>query len=301
MKLNEIRPRLVVGLSLVAVLVLFAPGWAQEASTSGMPDLPGEIPRLANGKPDLNGIWQVINTANYDLEPHMARHAMQTIEGPHGPLPAPEVLALGAVGAVPGGMGVVVGGKIPYKPEALEEKKENQANWMDRDPEVKCYLPGVPRATYMPFPFQIFQNENAFVISYEYAGAVREIYLEDPGPAPIDTWMGWSYGKWDGDTLVVEVTGQHDQSWFDRSGNHHSEQLKVTERYTPKGPNHIWYEATIEDPATFTEPWKIQMPIYRRLEPDARLMDFRCVEFVEELMYGEWRRNPLPRLKPQSE
>jgi hypothetical protein len=259
-----------------------------------------EPPRLAGGKPDFNGIWQVINTANYDLEPHMARPAMQLREGPHGPLPAAEVLYLGAVGSVPGGMGVVVGGKIPYKPEALEKKKENQANWLTRDPEVKCYLPGVPRATYMPFPFQIFQNDHSVFIAYEYAGAVREIYMEDPGPAQIDSWMGQSYGKWDGDTLVVEVSGLLDQSWFDRSGNWHSDKLKVTERYKMMTENHIQYTATIEDPEVFTEPWTIEMPIYRRMEPNARLMDFRCVEFVEELLYGEYRRHPLPRLVPSN-
>ncbi|HVS15380.1 MAG TPA: hypothetical protein VMV46_15745 [Thermoanaerobaculia bacterium] len=256
--------------------------------------------RLAGGKPDFNGIWQVINTANYDLEPHLARPAMQLREGPHGPLPAAEVLYLGAVGAVPGGMGVVVGGKIPYKPEALAKKQENQASWLTRDPEIKCYLPGVPRATYMPFPFQIFQNDHSVFIAYEYAGAVREIYMEDPGPAQLDSWMGQSYGKWDGDTLVVEVTGLLDQTWFDRSGNWHSDKLKITERYQLVTDHHIHYTATIEDPEVFTEAWTIEMPIYRRMEPNARLMDFRCVEFVEELLYGEYRRNPLPRLVPSN-
>jgi hypothetical protein len=169
---------------------------------------------------------------------------------------------------------------------------------LSRDPEIKCFLPGVPRATYMPFPFQIFLNDHSTFIAYEYAGAVREIYMQDPGPAPVDSWMGQSFGKWDGDTLVVEVTGLLDQSWFDRSGNWHSDKLKVTERYTMMTPNHIQYEATIEDPEVFTEPWTISMPLYRRMEPNARLMDFKCVEFVEELMYGEWRRNPLPRLVP---
>jgi hypothetical protein len=147
----------------------------------------------------------------------------------------------------------------------------------------------------MPQPFQIFQGKDSMLIAYQYAGAVREVYLEEPGPAPVDSWMGQSYGRLDGDTLVVEVTGLLDSTWFDRAGNHHSDKLKVTERYTPTGPNHLHYEASIEDPVTYTRPWKISMPIYRRMEADAQLMDFRCVEFVEELMYGEWRRNPLPR------
>jgi hypothetical protein len=261
----------------------------------GAGEVSAEAAKGAGGPPDLNGIWQAMNTANYDIEPHMARHSLQLREGPHGPLPIVELLKLGAVGAVPPGLGVVEGGTIPYRPEALAEKAENQANWLERDPEVKCYLPGVPRATYMPYPLRIAQGDDGILIMYEYANAVREIYLEDVGEAPVDSWMGQSVGHWEGDTLVVEVTGQNDQTWFDRSGNHHSDQLKVTERYTPTGPNHLEYEATIEDPQTFTRPWTIRMPLYRRMEPDARLMDFRCVEFVEELLYGEWRRNPLTR------
>jgi len=255
-----------------------------------------EAPRGPDGKhPDLNGIWQALNSANYNLEMHTASHSMQLREGPLGPLPAVKTMYLGAVGAVPPGLGVVVGGSIPYKPEALAKKKENQANWIDRDPEVKCYLPGVPRATYMPQPFQIFQNADSIFIAYQYAGATREIYMDDPGEAPIDSWMGWSHGKWEGDTLVVDVTGQLDSTWFDRAGNHHSAMMKVTERYTLLGPNHMQYEATIEDPETFTDTWTIRMPLYRRMEANAQLMEFRCVEFVEELLYGEWRREPLPR------
>ncbi len=190
-------------------------------------------------------------------------------------------------------MGVVEGGKIPYKPEALATKRENQKHWLERDPEIKCYLPGVPRATYMPHPFQIFQGDNSVLFTYQYAGAVRDIYMKDPGPAPVDSWMGQSVGSWDGDTLVVEVTGLNDKTWFDRSGNHHSDQLKVVERYTPMGPNHLHYEATITDPETFTKPWKISMPLYRRMESNARLLDFKCVEFVEELLYGKFRKTPL--------
>ena len=252
-------------------------------------------PRTPDGKPDLNGIWQALNTAHYDLEAHLARPALALRPGPHGPVPAAEVLALGAVGAVPGGRGVVEGEGIPYLPEALERKRENQREWLKRDPEIKCYLPGVPRATYMPYPFQILQSEKAIFLAYEYAGATRNIHLEDPGPAPVDSWMGQSVGRWEGETLVVEVTGLNDQTWLDRAGNFHSEQLKVTERYTRTGPDHLWYEATLEDPKVFTRPWKIQMPLYRRVDPDPVLMDFKCVEFVEELMYGQYRKNPLPR------
>ena len=255
-----------------------------------------EPPRLSNGNPDLNGIWQALGAAHYDIEPHIARPAMQLREGPRSLLPDIPVLALGAVGAVPGGMGVIDGGgTIPYTAEARALKEENQANWIDRDPQIKCYMPGVPRATYLPFPFQIFQNESNLFIAYEFAGAVRDIYLEDVGPAETDSWMGQSVGRWEGDTLVVEVTGQNDQTWFDRAGSHHTNQLRVVERYTLIGPNHIRYEATMEDPNVFTRPWTISLPLYRRIEEGARLMDFKCVEFVEELIFGGFRRNPLPR------
>jgi hypothetical protein len=251
------------------------------------------LPRTASGKPDLNGIWQALNTANWDLEPHQARAALATRPGPVVPVPAKEVVAFGAVGAVPGGLGVVEGGEIPYQPAALAKKKENQEHWLTRDPEIKCYLPGVPRAAYMPFPFQIFQNDRAFFIAYEYAGAVRNVYLQDPGPPQVDTWMGQSVGRWDGDTFVIEANGFNDQSWFDRAGNHHSEALRVVERYTMTTPDHIQYEATIDDPKVFTRPWTIRMPLYRHVNQDARLGQFKCVEFVEELMYGHLRKTPL--------
>lgn len=253
-----------------------------------------KAPRAADGiHPDFNGIWQAMNEANYDVEMHMARPSMALRDGPAGPIAAKDTMKIGAVGAVPPSLGVVKGGKIPYKPEALAIKKENQLHWLERDPEIKCYLPGVPRATYMPQPFQVFQGDNSMFITYQYAGADRDIYMKDPGPAPVDSWMGQSVASWDGDTLVIEVTGQNPETWFDRSGNHHSDQLHVVERYTLTGPNHIQYEATITDPQTFTEPWTISMPLYRRVESNIQLLDFMCVEFVEELLYGELRAKPL--------
>lgn len=252
-------------------------------------------PRTDGAKPDLNGIWQSLNEANYDLEGHSARSAMALRPGPYGPVPAAPVLALGAVGAVPPSLGVVEGGEIPYKPEALIKKKENQENWLTRDPEIKCYQPGVPRATYIPQPFRILQSAKQIFIAYQYAGAVRNIYLKDPGPAPVDSWMGQSVGRWEGETLVVDVTGMNDQSWFDRSGNYHSDALHVVERYTRTSPDVISYEATIEDPNVFTRPWKIRIPLYRRQEKNMQILDFKCVEFVEELMYGQWRKTPLSR------
>jgi len=256
---------------------------------------PYRAPRTADGKPDLNGIWQANSEANYDLEAHMARPALALRAGPYGPVPAAAVLALGAVGAVPPGLGVVEGGSIPYKPEAAAKKKDNQDHWLERDPEIKCYLPGVPRATYMPQPFQILQSQSALFIAYQYAGAVRNIYLKNPGPPPVDSWMGQSSARWEGETLVVDATGFNDSTWFDRAGNFHSDQLHVVERYTRTSPDVISYEATIEDPQTFTRPWKISLPLYRRVEKNAQLMDFKCVEFVEELLYGQWRKTPLPR------
>jgi hypothetical protein len=270
--------------AVVAVTVIGVVAVAQQAPF---------VPRNAGDKPDLNGIWQALNEANYDLEAHVARPAMALRPGPYGPVPAAPVLALGAVGAVPPGLGVVEGGEIPYRPEALTRRKQNQDDWLNLDPEVKCYLPGVPRATYMPYPFQILQSASAITFVYEYAGAVRNIYLKDPGPAPADSWMGQSVGRWEGDTLVIDVTGLNDQTWFDRAGNFHSDKLHVVERYTRTSPDVMSYEATIEDPIVFTRPWKISVPLYRRQEKNAQLLDFKCVEFVEELLYGQYRKRPL--------
>ena len=249
--------------------------------------------RTPNGTPDLNGVWQVMNTANWDIEDHDGRPALLTRPGPAGPVPAKEVLQLGAIGAVPQGLGVVEGGAIPYKPEALAQRAENREKWLENDPERKCYLPGVPRANYMQFPFEIVQSRSQILFSYQYAGAVRNVFLKDPGPAQIDSWMGQSVGKWEGNSLVITVTGQNDQSWFDRSGNHHSSDMVVVERFTPTGPGLMRYEATITDPQTFTRPWKISMTLYRRVGQDARMMQFNCVPYVEEMLYGTLRKNPL--------
>ena len=256
-------------LAVIAVFVLaLMPAAAQTAAY--------RAPRAADGHPDLNGIWQALNTANWDLEGHSAQAA--------------QVVETGAIGAEPGGIGVVDGGTIPYLPAALAKKKENYKNRLTADPEVKCYLPGVPRATYMPYPFQIFQSQSYMAIAYEYDSAFRNIYLKDPGPAPVDSWMGQSYGHWEGDTLVVDVTGLDERTWLDRAGNFHSDALHVVERYTPIAPNILNYEATIEDSKVFSRPWKISMPLYKHVEKNAQLMEFKCVEFVEELMYGKYRK-----------
>lgn len=252
-----------------------------------------EPPRTAAGHPDFSGVWQVMNRANDDLEAHAAQAARALREGPVVKVPAKAVVALGAVGAVPAGLSVVRGGEIPYTRAARRQRERNRATWLEADPEVRCYLPGIPRANYMDFGFEIQQNDAALLFVYEYANAVRDVHLADPGPAPLDSWMGWSWMHWEGDTMVIETSGFNGQTWLDRSGNFHSEQLKVTERFMRESDAVIRYEATLEDPRTFTRPWTIEMPMYRRVPPDDRLMQFNCVEFVEELMYGHLRKHPL--------
>jgi len=262
---------------LIAVAVVAVVGVLALAGIPTVGEAPTyEIPRTLDGHPELDGIWQAFNTANWDIQDHPAR------QGP--------VLALGAAFSVPAGLGVVEGNEIPYQPWAVPRKKENAEQWVKLDPEIKCYMPGVPRATYMPYPFQIVQTPSHILIAYEFAGANRTVYMDSKPESPVDTWMGHSIGRWEGDTLVVDVTSFNDQTWFDRAGNFHSEALHVTERYTRAGPDTLQYEATIEDPKVFTRPWKISMPLYRRLEKNAQLFEYKCVEFVEELMYGHLRK-----------
>ena len=276
----------IAGSALVAVAVF----WLAAIPAAGQ--APAGIPRTPDGKPNLSGIWQAFNTANWDILAHQAQ-----------PGPRPELM--GAWGAQPGGMGIVEGNEIPYRPEALAQKKKNFDNRMNvkvandpsrfdqGDPELQCYRPGVPRANYMPFPFQIFQDREQIMVVYEYKWAVRWIYMDSKSEAQIDSWMGWSNGRWEGDTLVVDVTGFNGHTWLDRAGNFHSDALHVVERWTPTDAGHLMYEATLEDPKTFTRPWKMRFPIYRRVEPDLQLIEFNCVPFVEEMMY-----NPLGLYKP---
>lgn len=237
-------------------------------------------PRLPDGKPNLNGIWQSIGTANWDITPHAATF---------GP-----IASAGEQLATPPGIGIIEGDSLPYLPEAAKQQKANYKDRLKLDPETKCYLPGVPRANYMPFPMQIVQAPDNVMLVYEYAGAVRTIPFKNPGPAPAPSWMGWSWARWDGDTLVVDATGFNDQTWFDRAGNFHSDALHVVERYTLVNDNALMYEATIEDPKVFSRPWKMSFPLYRRLEKNAQIMEFKCVEFVEELMYGHLRKGAQP-------
>jgi len=232
-------------------------------------------PRLS-GRPDLNGIWQAMNTANWDLLDHPAQ------PGPFS--------QTGAIGSVPAGQSVVEGGEIPYKPEAKKKRDDNFAKRMTEDPEAKCYMPGIPRATYMPYPFQIVQSQRDILFVYEYATANRLINMGPPQKAGSDTWMGTSNGRWEGETLVVDVTGLNGLTWLDRAGNWASDRLHIVERYTRTGPDHLQYEATIEDPAVFTRPWKINMTLYRKVEKNAQLLEFKCVPFAEELLYGQFKK-----------
>ena len=210
------------------------------------------LPRTPDGKPNLQGIWQVLNTAAWDILDHSAR--------------------LG----VPAGQGVVEGNELPYRPEALSKKRQNFENRATADPDSKGYLLGVPRIMYMPFPFQIFQTPDYVGMTFEYGGAYRTIYTNGTPhlKGPLNFWLGDSRGHWEGDTLVVDVVHFTDETWFDRAGNFHSEGLHLVERFTLADPDHINYEVTIEDPAVFSRPWKMSMPLYRRKERNVQLLEY---------------------------
>jgi len=250
-------------LAIAAAIFSCAPVFAQAAA--GKKPAAGAVPRAHDGKPNLSGIWQVIGSANYDLQDHSAQKD------------------------VPAGQSVLEGGEIPYQPWALAKKKENFKNRASGDPEAKCYLLGVPRMTYSGHPFQIFQGSAAdpITILYEYAHANRFIYTngsEHP-KGPIEWWMGDSRGHWEGDTLVVDNVHFNDRTWLDRAGDFHSEDLHVTERYTLTDPDHISYQARIEDPKVFTRPWNINIVLYRRTEPNAQLLDYECYTFDLDKYY----------------
>ena len=218
-------------------------------------------PKTSRGEPDLQGIWQVMNSAAWNLEDH------------------------GGATGVPAGKSVVEGGAIPYQPWALAKRNENFKNRKTADPENHCDMPGVPRITYMPYPFQILQVGRYVVINYEYLNLTRYIYL-DKTPRPegdvIDFFMGASDGSWDGNTLVVDTTNNNDRTWFDRAGNFHSDKLHVVERFIPVDRDHLTYEVSIEDPKVFTRPWKMSMPLYRRIEKDAELLEYECYAYLED-------------------
>ncbi len=230
-------------------------GWIAPIS-SQTPAPAYRAPRTADGKPNLTGIWQAMNSANWDIQAHPAKM---------GP-----VVALAAAFSVAPGPGVVEGNEIPYKPEAAAKKKENGDNWLTRDPEIKW-------------------------MAYEFGTASRVVRMNSKEKSPAPAWMGWSIGRWEGETLVIDVTDQMEETWFDRAGNFHSDALHVVERYTGVDRNTLNYEVTIEDPKVFTRPWKMSMLLYRRLEKNAQLMEYKCVPFAEELMYGYLRKQPTPK------
>jgi len=235
-----------------------------------------------NGRPNLNGIWQAAGTAYWNLEDHSAEKL-------------DAFWPLGSLAAIPAGLSVVEGGTIPYKPEALARREENRAGWPRTDPEAACYLPGIPRATYLPYPFQIVQGDSDIVFVYSFASANRVVHFDDIrtlDEVPVDLWMGWSNGSWDGDALEVEVIANDDRTWLDRAGNYHSNAMTVTERYSLIDENHMQYSATIDDPNVFSRPWTISLPLYRIIDENAELLDFKCVEFAENLLYGEHLLEP---------
>jgi hypothetical protein len=259
---------------ILALSLLVQPALSQERGR----------PARIGGKPNLNGIWQANNEAYWNLEGHSAESVKEFAS------------TMGAIAAIPAGNSVVVGGTIPYKPEALAKREKNRAGWPAADPEAKCYMAGIPRATYMQYPFQIVQGEGDIItFAYTYANANRPVFMRDHQRAPVDLWMGRSNGSWDGDTLVIEVNSNIEDTWLDRAGNHHSSAMIVTERYTLVDEHMLQYEATIEDPETFTKPWTIRMPLYRRAEPDARLLEFNCVKFSEPLLYGKYEAGDAAR------
>jgi hypothetical protein len=238
-------------------------GVAQAGGGGGQTAGATAIPRTRAGKPDLSGVWQVMNTAAWDIQDHSAQKG------------------------VPAGQGVVEGNDIPYQPSALAKKKENYEKRATADPETKCYLPGVPRMTYMPFPFQMIQMPDQITVLYEYVHATRYIYTNGTQHprGHIDWWMGDSRARWEGDTLVVDLIHFNDQTWFDRAGNFHSDALHLVERYSLADRDHINYEVTIEDPKVFTRPWKMSMILYRHTEKNFQLLDYECYGFDFEKYY----------------
>ena len=229
------------------------------------------MPRASDGKPDLSGIWQAMNTAAEDIQDHSAS------------LTAPP------------GVGVVEGNELPYKPEALEQRKKNFDTRATADlTQSQCWLPGVPRATYMPYPFEIIQNADEVGIRYTFARALRIIRVKRSSRDHLegwpDFWMGDSRGHWEGNTLVVDVRKLDERTWFDHAGNFHSADLHVVERYTPIDRDHIQYEVTIDDPQVFTRPWKMSMPLYRLIDRNLRVFEWDCGYYVK----GEKYKNAKP-------
>ena len=227
-------------------------------------------PRTADGQPDLQGVWRVWNLAKYDLEDH------------------------GAKPGVPAGRGFVVDppdGRIPYQPSALEKRRRNYEGTKtfdpakNTDPLAKCYLPGIPRLTYLGWPFQIVQTPQYVMFNYEWSHKKRFVPINSKAPLPNpddeNNWNGMARGRYEGNSLVVDLTNFNPYTWFDMAGNFHSDALKVTERYTPMGADTLQYEATMTDPKVFTRPWTIRMTLQR--QKDIGLLDYECTAMLDDL------------------
>jgi hypothetical protein len=243
---------------VVVVLTLAGVAWfsANRAPAQAPAAAAAALPRAADGKPDMSGVWQVLNTASWNIQDHQAEKG------------------------VPAGQGVVEGNEIPYLPEALAKKEANYKNRLTADPATRCFQPGVPRIMYMPFPFQIVQTPSSFAFLFEYVHTTRHVRLNSQHPeGPIEWALGDSRARWDGDTLVVDVVHFNAETWFDRAGNHHSEQMHLVERFTMLDRDHINYEITVEDPGVFSRPWKMSMPLYRRVERNVQILDYECQSF----------------------
>lgn len=259
------RYRLTAGACLAAAMLAGMPLAAQAQRR----------PDRIMGHPNLNGIWHTVNTAYWNLEAHSA-------------MALDQIWQLGALGAMPAGRSVIREGEIPYLPAALEKRDENRAGWPAADPVTKCYMPGIPRAMYQPFPFQIFQgNDPDLLMVYSFATSNRVIHVKDQMEPPVDTWMGRSNGHWEGDTLVIDTHGFNGKTWLDRSGNYYSGDARVTERLDLVDSSHIRYQATIEDPSVYSKPWTIEMTLYRDTDPEALLLEYKCVPFADKLLYQD--------------
>ncbi|MDP8991052.1 MAG: hypothetical protein M3N41_13345 [Acidobacteriota bacterium] len=226
-------------------------------------------PILADGHPDFNGIWEARNAAYADLEDHPAR-----LLGDHK---SARLFA-------PAGLSVVEGRTIPYQPSALAKRRENTANQEVADPMAKCSMAGVPRSMYLNLPFEIAQTSKFIGIISEYSHSQRIVHMGGgKHPEGIEFWMGDSRGRWDGATLVIDSANFNDKTWFDMSGNFHSNALHVIERLSLADADTLQYEATIEDANVFTRPWKITMPIYRvKATERPELLEDECVGMLME-------------------
>ena len=278
--MNNLLTKLVI---VVAVIFYGISGSTQEIASNDL--FPDYAPTLTlHNTPNISGVWQSFTTANWNILSHPVQAG-------------PFAEQSGAWGAGRAGFGIVEGNELPYQEWAVSEQQRNHENrtvvtaandptrFDTGDPELLCFRAGVPRANYMPYPFQIFQTPEQILIVYEYKGAYRTIYMNEERPALDASWMGTSNGHWEGNTLVVDVKGFNEHTWFDREGNFASDELHVVERWTPLSPYHMKYEATIEDPNAFTRPWKMSFILYKHVEENAELKEFNCVPIVEPMFY----------------